>query len=351
MKMGIYIGALLYQHDCVVIPGFGGFIANYAPATINPVQHTFMPPSRQIMFNASLHHNDGLLATYIAKREGIGYDRAITIIANEVVVIQEELHSGKTILFEGIGSLKANPERAIVFTPRLAYNYLEEAYGLSPFVSPAIRRNGYQYSQDNKVNKDAIHFPVAVRRIAAIAIPLIAIGLWSLFNQDRINKFTSNYSSIFPSEIVSNFSSSLRKSIPVYVLSHSKSTLNIPQPLPKAEKEVPSKVTTSDNIMKAEVKTDEPVLNTVIRQTPATEIKTNASGHFLIISGAFKVKENADKLLNQLRAKNLDATLAGQNKKGLYLVSAASCDDAGQATLKLKEVLDKGIEAAWILKK
>jgi len=71
----------------------------------------------------------------------------------------------------------------------------------------------------------------------------------------------------------------------------------------------------------------------------------------LIISGAFKVKENADKLLNQLRAKNLDATLAGQNKKGLYLVSAASCDDAGQATLKLKEVLDKGIEAAWILKK
>jgi cell division septation protein DedD len=351
MKMGIYIGALLYQHDCVVIPGFGGFIANYAPATINPVQHTFMPPSRQIMFNASLHHNDGLLATYIAKKEGIGYDRAITIIAKEVVVIQEELHSSKTILLEGLGALRLNQEHAIVFTPKLAYNYLEEAYGLSPFVSPAIRRNGYQYSQDKKDNKGAIHLPIAVRRIAAIAVPLIAIGLWSLFNQDRISKFTSNYSSVFPSEIISNFSSSIRNSIPVYVLSHSKSTLNIPQTLPKAEKEVSSKVTTSDDIPKAEVKIEEPVLNTTVSQTPANEITSNASGHFLIISGAFKVKENADKLLKQLKAKNFDATLVGQNKKGLYLVSAASCVDADQATLKLKEVLDKGIEAAWILKK
>ena len=71
----------------------------------------------------------------------------------------------------------------------------------------------------------------------------------------------------------------------------------------------------------------------------------------MIISGAFKVKENADKLVTQLKAKDLDATIAGQNKKGLYLVCAASCDDEGQAALKLKEVLNKGIESAWILKK
>ena len=83
---------------------------------------------------------------------------------------------------------------------------------------------------------------------------------------------------------------------------------------------------------------------------PVPEIKTTATGHFLIISGAFKVKENADNLLKQLKAKNFDATLAGQNKRGLYLVSAATCDDASQAALKLKEVQDKGIESAWILK-
>jgi cell division protein FtsN len=189
---------------------------------------------------------------------------------------------------------------------------------------------------------------MAVRRIAAIAVPLIAIGLWSLFNQDRISKFTSNYSSVFPSEIVSNFTTSIQNSIPVYVLTHSKSTLNKTQPLPETVKEMTAKVSLSKVNSKIDVKSD---LNAIATQISATELKPKESEHFLIISGAFKVKENADKLLKQLIAQDFNAALAGQNKKGLYLVSAASCDDAGQATLMLKEVLDKGIEAAWILKK
>jgi len=348
MKIGFYIGALLYQHDCVVIPGFGGFIANYTPAFINPVQNTFTPPSRQIMFNASLSHNDGLLASHIARVEGIGFDQALIRITEEVALIQKEVRSGKSVILEGLGSLRANQEDSIIFTPGLFNNYLEDAYGLATFVSPAIRRNGYQSGHDAGEKNNVIHLPVAVRRIAAIAVPLIAIGLWSLFNTDRINNFTSNYSSLFPSELVSQFSiSSIKKSIPIYVLSHSKSSpvkhtetnvvTTIVNPAITVSQPVPTDVTVTD------VKTAVP--------SPVSEVNSVASGHFMIISGAFKVKENADKQVTQLKAKDLNATIAGQNKKGLYLVSAASCDDAGQAILKLKEVLDKGIESAWILKK
>ena len=333
MKIGFYIGALLYQHDCVVIPGFGGFIANYTPAFIHPVQNTFTPPSRQIMFNESLYHNDGLLASHISRVEGISFDQALIRIAEEVVEIQKEVKSGKSVILEGLGSLRANREDSIIFTPRLFNNYLEDAYGLATFVSPAIRRNGYQSGQKSGDKRGVIHLPVAVRRIAAIAVPLIAIGIWSLFNTDRISNFTTNYSSIFPSEIMSQFSvSSIKKSIPTYILSHSRSmpANTVSQPVTIHET-----VTAEKNVV----------------QAPASEVNSIASSHFLIISGAFKVKENADKQVALLKAKNLDATIAGQNKKGLYLVSAASCDDAGQVALKLKEVLDKGIESAWILKK
>jgi hypothetical protein len=348
MKIGFYIGALLYQHDCVVIPGFGGFIANYTPAFIHPVQNTFTPPSRQIMFNASLLHNDGLLASHIAHAEGIGFDQALIRITEEVALIQKEVKSGKSVIIEGLGSLRANQEDNIIFTPRLFNNYLEDAYGLATFVSPAIRRNGYHSGQNSGEKSNVIHLPVAVKRIAAIAVPLIAIGLWSLFNTDRINNFTSNYSSIFPSELVSQFSiSSIKKSIPIYVLSHSKSS-----PVKHAEvndavtKANPAKAVSQPVTTNETASADKPAV-----QTPVTEVNSVASGHFMIISGAFKVKENANKLVTQLKAKDLDATIAGQNKKGLYLVCAASCDDAGQATLKLKEVLGKGIDSAWILKK
>jgi hypothetical protein len=341
MKIGIYIGALLYQHDCVVIPGFGGFIANYKPAFIHPVQNTFTPPSRQIMFNASLLHNDGLLASHIARVEGIGFDKALIRITEEVAFIQKEVKSGKSIVLEGIGSLRTNQEDSIIFTPGLFNNYLEDAYGLATFVSPAIRRNGYKSGQDSGGKSNVIHLPVAVRRIAAIAVPLIAIGLWSLFNTDRINNFTSNYSSIFPSDLVSQFSlSSIKKNIPIYVLPHSKSSA-VKQAETNNANTASQPVTTNETTNEAKTAV----------QASVSEVNSVATGQFMIISGAFKVKENADNQVTQLKAKNLDATITGQNKRGLYLVCAASCNDAAQATLKLKEVRLKGIESAWILKK
>ena len=341
MKIGFYIGALLYRHDCVVIPGFGGFIANYTPAFIHPVQNTFNPPSRQIMFNASLLHNDGLLATHIAGEEGISFDQALNRIIEEVAEIHKELKSGKTIHLDGFGSLHTNHENSIVFTPKSANNWLEDAYGLPTFVSPPIRRSDYKSIQDSQEKRNGIHLPIAVRRIAAIAVPLLAIGLWSLFNTDQITAFTSNYSSVFPSEILSQFSvSSIKKSIHVDVLSHSKSSTV--KPMVKTEA---NPVTTTKDVIA------EPVVNTEKSENKtalAVENKSVGSGHFYIIGGAFKSKENADKMIEQLKAKNFSATIAGQNKKGLYLVSAASCDDASQATLKLQEVLEKGIKAAWI---
>ena len=347
MNIGFYIGALLYQHDCVVIPGFGGFIANYTPAFIHPVQNTFIPPSRQIMFNASLLHNDGLLATHIANEEGISFDQALIRITEEVTAIRSELNSGKIIQLENFGSLRANHENSIVFTPKSATNWMEEAYGLPTFVSQPIRRSDYHSIHDDKEKRIGIHLPVAVRRIAAIAIPLLAIGLWSLFNTDRITAITSNYSSVFPSEIFSQFNvSSIEKKIPLYVLSHSKSSTIKTSVKTDADPITTAKIKPSEVTANPEVTSTKTENNTV----PLVENKSVGTGHFYIISGAFKSKENADKLIEQLRAKNFGASLAGQNKKGLYLVSAASCDDANQATLKLQEVLEKGIKAAWILK-
>ena len=360
MKIEFYIGTLLYQHDCVVIPGFGGFIANYVSAHIHPVQNTFMPPSRQIMFNASLLHNDGLLATHIASEEGITYAAALNRISEEVFAIHAALNAGNAVVLDGFGSLLTNHEHSVVFTPTSTNNYLEDAYGLPTFVSPAIRRTGYQSNQDTHAKGSGIlRLPVAVRRIAAVAVPLIAIGMWSLFHTDQISHIASNYTSIFPTEILSSFEwNSVKKSIPVSVTAviptHDNASVKRSQLLWADNKEVVANVepvilisspTITDPAI-TDLKTESKI------STPQpTPIELKEKDHFFIISGAFKLKENAEHRIEQLKAKNFDASLAGQNKSGLYLVSLASCDDANLAEVKKKEILKKGIEAAWILKK
>ena len=88
-KLGIplYISELLYVSDCVIIPGLGGFVANSRSAFLNPAQHTFNPPVRRIAFNASLRTNDGLLANYVSRREGITYGDAVTKIKYFVILL------------------------------------------------------------------------------------------------------------------------------------------------------------------------------------------------------------------------------------------------------------------------
>ena len=64
------IAELLSAHDCVIIPGLGGFIGNYSPARIDPVHHAFQPPFKKLLFNINLKQNDGLLANAVADSYG-----------------------------------------------------------------------------------------------------------------------------------------------------------------------------------------------------------------------------------------------------------------------------------------
>jgi len=84
MDIRVHIARLLEEHDCVILPGFGGFIGNYAPARIDPVSHSFIPPAKKILFNINLRQNDGLLYNRIVTDEGVSYADAL-ILVNELI--------------------------------------------------------------------------------------------------------------------------------------------------------------------------------------------------------------------------------------------------------------------------
>ena len=81
-----HIEYLLRNHDCVIVPGWGAFIAQYQPASFTE-DGQMLPPSRLIGFNASISHQDGLLASSVMRREKISYDAASNknIITNKIL--------------------------------------------------------------------------------------------------------------------------------------------------------------------------------------------------------------------------------------------------------------------------
>ena len=100
MRIAEYISKLLYQNDCVIIPGMGGFVTNYTSAKIHPINHTFYPPSKSILFNAKLLNDDGLLINAISIGEKISYSEAKNEVAFFVNRFRHILNEGNRFNFE-----------------------------------------------------------------------------------------------------------------------------------------------------------------------------------------------------------------------------------------------------------
>ena len=65
MNLINHISELLYDHNCVIIPGFGGFITNYKSADFDHQNNVVLPARKVVAFNQSLVENDGLLIRVI----------------------------------------------------------------------------------------------------------------------------------------------------------------------------------------------------------------------------------------------------------------------------------------------
>jgi hypothetical protein len=135
-----YIRSLLYEHDCVVIPDFGGFIAHYTSASVHPIRHTFVPPSKEIAFNEMLKLNDGMLISYIASGEGINREEAAKKVRDFAESVRDGIRRHQKYVFEEIGTLTLNYEQKLQFEPFKHINYLGESFGLPELIHKPIDR-------------------------------------------------------------------------------------------------------------------------------------------------------------------------------------------------------------------
>lgn len=133
MDFGKYIKELLLLHDCVILPGLGGFVANYKPAEFNPARNTASPPSKHILFNHNLIHNDGLLYAYVSDVTDYGYKDVRDMALAYTDRIRKETRKGMKHVIDGLGYFYLDKEQQIQFTEEAGNNFLLESYGL-PFL-------------------------------------------------------------------------------------------------------------------------------------------------------------------------------------------------------------------------
>ena len=128
-----HIEILLLSHDCVIIPGFGGFIAHHVDAHYDEADRLWLPPYRTLGFNPQLTLNDSLLVQSYVEAYDMSYPDALRQIESEVEELKGILRSEGEFEMDGVGTLSVNIEGNIEFEPCEAGILSPEVYGLSDF--------------------------------------------------------------------------------------------------------------------------------------------------------------------------------------------------------------------------
>ncbi len=309
MRLETYISDLLYRYECVTVPNFGAFLTEPISAKVHESTNAFYPPKKVVSFNEQIQRNDGLLANYVAGIEQIPYETAVKKIAKRTKAFKSYLIQGETLTFENIGEMLLNEEGKIVFEPSDHLNYLTDAFGLSQFVSPSVTREVYKEEVEEIEKVIPITITPEKRKakpyLKYAAVALIALTIGGL----GASKFYVNQIESHNQLAQEEANNELEQKI-------QQATFIIDNPLP----------TVSLNVEKQ-------------------------SGRYHIIAGAFRVEENSDKKVRQLKDKGYKARKIGKNKYGLHQVVYSSYENRREALRALRQIRYSHNRDAWLLVK
>lgn len=131
ISLARHIELLLLEHDCVIVPGLGGFIANYADATYTGNgENLYLPPYRTIGFNQQLQVNDGLLVQSYMSTYDTSYPFANLQMEQDLEKILHELDMKGMYELENLGVLKKGINNNISFIAQDASALTPALYGL-----------------------------------------------------------------------------------------------------------------------------------------------------------------------------------------------------------------------------
>jgi hypothetical protein len=156
------IGDLLLQHNCVIVPSFGGFVAQRVGAQLDAVNGTMTPPRKAILFNRQLINNDGLLISSYAHQNKVEYNAAQAAVNETITHWEETLKQGQRISIDRVGFLYFDHERNLCFEQDRFYNLLMESYGLGAihFVSAADVEAKIAHEAVQEMVREALTAPV-----------------------------------------------------------------------------------------------------------------------------------------------------------------------------------------------
>ena len=331
---------LFWDHDCVMLPGLGGFVCNSRPAWYDESKCQIVPPSRDVHFNPRLTSNDGVVANELMSRHGLSFARAQQAVDALVLFIQKDLKTGNRVELSGLGRLYLEADGQLRFMADSEFERMMQSFGHASI--PLVARERSQTnelqlepivesedtttfgSEEKKHQGKVIPLRVKLGRVAAVvAIPLTLAGAYLLSNPQ-------SQETLFGGNPLWNTQPDEATYSPV---AHS----SIVEEVVTQHVEEPSTEALTTNVPIAEVVRP----SNEVMEMDENEVSTPEAYvvRFLIIGGAFSVEANANKLVASLQEQGYQTSTHVQPHNGLIAVALggyATEEEARKALLSAR---------------
>ena len=360
IELAQHIETLLLENDCVIVPGFGGFVAHYSPATRVKEENIFLPPTRTIGFNPQLKLNDGVLVQSYMSAYDTSFADASGIVEKEVNEFIGLLHEEGKAHLDNIGEIQSNIYGNYEFVP---YDYkitTPSLYGLDSFEIHELSA----LQQKEKVliptypEKEKKTFEISINRayLRNAAAMIAAIVLFFAFSTpvENTDVQKNNYAQLLPSELFEQIEKQSVAITPVYVKNDAAqqakkfSASSASTKTSSAKKHTTDKAKTSKPIAVREVKV---VKQETAAPAPAVKSQESANHPFhIIVAGGISLKD-AEAIATQLKSKGF-ADAKALNTDDKVRVSISSFNNRDEATKQLLELRkNETYKNAWLLAK
>ncbi len=338
--LDIILHELLLSHECVIIPNFGGFLAQRKGSFIDFEKGTIIPPSKKLQFNIQLRQNDGILVNAYKLGNALSYDESLVAIEDKVVNWKAILSSGNTLRLNQIGTLWKDPEGNIQFEQDRNSNLLLSAFGLE--IVHFVPQEATLLPAAEDLNPTQHHQAWRYLAAAVIALPIVFYSYWIP------NETNAVASGIITIEDLNPFRKPISVSHSQAIKAQPKIPVKVQTPLPSEPKEITNAAPITEAVPKVVEVSPSPVVMPVpidaTQKAPTVTIPLT----FHCIAGCFVNPENAISFSDKLTA--LGFQVQTFKEKGLHKVSIGN-GFSREAVLEIQRKASLLNIESWILEK
>ena len=358
ISLAKHIELLLLEHDCVIVPGLGGFIANHTEARYTgDEERLFLPPYRTIGFNQQLQVNDGLLVQSYMAAYDASYPAANLQMEKDLEKMMQELEMKGEYALENVGTIKKGLNENISFiapetgalTPSLYGLYSYEMKSLQHIIKEKdIERNlqaaaAMHIAQKETATKAEVEKEESRQNGVVIRInrhwldvgisAAAAVVLFFCFSYMAMNQPSNNADTVVASFPTMN-------KVAVKTNTPAAKPAEVP-----AKKEVATEVAAKEETTTEKAATETPVKAESVKAEPAKK-----ATRYAIVLATYVSQDNAERFIKTLAKEGLgEGRYVKNGKVSRVLYSEYADEAAAQQALSTFRKQNSAFAEAWIL--